>query len=100
TSTGPGTNYAVSVTIADTQTASYPTLFSSPSFSADASNMFDGSSQSSGYGTIYSYLAGYAPNGNILSHTDSVMGTWNFSYDAVDRLKAAAAGGGNPAQYA
>jgi RHS repeat-associated protein len=41
------------------------------------------------YGTIYSYEAGYAPNGNILTHTDSVMGTWNFSYDAVDRLTTA-----------
>jgi len=38
-------------------------------------------------GTIYSYQipqGGYAPNGNLLAHTDSVMGTWNFSYDAVE----------------
>src|SRR5271165_4143728 len=36
--------------------------------------------------------AGYAPNGNILTHADSVMGTWNFSYDAVDRLSTATPG--------
>ena len=30
-----------------------------------------------------------AQNGNILAHADSVMGTWNFTYDAVDRLMTA-----------
>jgi YD repeat-containing protein len=30
----------------------------------------------------------------------SVMGTWNFSYDAVDRLTMAAAGSKAPTQYA
>jgi len=29
---------------------------------------------------------GYAPNGNILQHADSVMGTWNFTYDTLNRL--------------
>ena len=32
-------------------------------------------------GTLYAYqvpAGGYAPNGNILSQTDSVMGTWNL----------------------
>jgi RHS repeat-associated protein len=33
--------------------------------------------------------AAYAQNGNILAHADSVMGTWNFTYDAVDRLMTA-----------
>jgi hypothetical protein len=28
---------------------------------------------------------GYTPNGNILLHYDSVMGAWNFSFDAMDR---------------
>jgi RHS repeat-associated protein len=35
-------------------------------------------------------MVGYSLNGNILIHSDSVMGTWNFSYDVVDRLTAAA----------
>jgi len=43
--------------------------------------------------------AGYAPNGNILAHTDSVMGQWGFSYDAVDRLVTATPGANTPAQY-
>jgi YD repeat-containing protein len=53
-------------------------------------------------GTIYSYQVpsgGYAPNGNILQHKDSVMGTWSFTYDAVDRLSSATPGGSNPTEY-
>jgi hypothetical protein len=99
TGTGTGVNYAVSVAIADTQTSSYPTLFPSASFTANAVNMTGGASVGFGPGTIYSYQVpsgGYAPNGNILQHVDSVMGTWNFSYDAVDRLTSAAAGSNAP----
>jgi YD repeat-containing protein len=59
------------------------------------------SAEASQYGAIYSYEAGYAPNGNILTHTDSVMGTWNFTYDAVDRLSTAQnTVAGNPSTYA
>lgn len=50
-------------------------------------------------GLRHDYEAGYAPNGNILTHTDSVMGTWNFSYDAVDRLTAAAIGSNAPTPF-
>jgi RHS repeat-associated protein len=92
TVTGDGTDYTVSVSITDTQTATYPSLFPSPSFSASGGNMSGGATAGSNYGTIYSYNiqpSGYAPNGNILQHTDSVMGTWNFHYDAVDRLTTA-----------
>jgi RHS repeat-associated protein len=38
---------------------------------------------------IYYYLipnGGYAPNGNILAHSDMIMGDWIFAYDAADRL--------------
>ncbi|MGA8908099.1 MAG: RHS repeat-associated core domain-containing protein, partial [Acidobacteriaceae bacterium] len=42
---------------------------------------------------IYSYTIpppapsqGYAPNGNLLSYTDSVMGAWTFNYDNLNRL--------------
>jgi YD repeat-containing protein len=102
TGSGLGVNYAVSVSIADTQTASYPTLFSSPSFTANAANMSGGAAADASYGTIYSYLVpggGYAPNGNILTHTDSVMGTWSFNYDAVDRLTSAASGSNAPSAF-
>jgi RHS repeat-associated protein len=102
TGTGAGVDYAVSVSIADTQTATYPSLFPSASFTASASSMTGGTAAQSGNGTIYSYLipqGGYAPNGNILAHTDSVMGTWNFSYDAVDRLTSATAGSNAPTVF-
>ncbi|MGA2085123.1 MAG: RHS repeat-associated core domain-containing protein [Terracidiphilus sp.] len=100
--TGTGVDYSVSVSIADTQTSSYPTLFPSASFTAKAVNMTGGASVGFGPGTIYSYQVpsgGYAANGNILQHKDLVMGTWNFTYDAVDRLMTATPGGSNPTEY-
>ena len=36
--------------------------------------------------TVYSYSATYQPNGNLLSYNDSVMGTWTFGYDNLNRL--------------
>jgi hypothetical protein len=54
-------------------------------------------------GVIYSYTVpqagGYAANGNILTHTDSVMGTWSFNYDVVDRLATAASGLNAPSGF-
>ena len=88
-STGASTNYSVSVTANDTLAVQYPNLLTNPSFSAVGDNMAGGANAVSSYGTIYSYAAAYAQNGNILAHADSVMGTWNFSYDAVDRLMTA-----------
>ena len=68
----------------------YNYFLTDPSFIAAAEDMTGGTNaEPSSYGTIYSYQAGYASNGNILTHSDSVMGTWNFSYDAVDRLLTA-----------
>ena len=52
------------------------------------------------YGVIYLYMVpqgGYAPNGNILVHSDSVMGDWQFGYDAMDRLTATAQIAATPA---
>lgn len=40
-------------------------------------------------GTIYSYnvpSGGYDANGNLVSYADSVMGTWTFGYDYLNRL--------------
>ena len=79
--------------------------FAQPSFSVSASGaaMTGGSAGTLTPVTIYSYninpSGGYAPNGNILQHTDSVMGTWNFTYDTVDRLMTATPGGNAPTQY-
>jgi hypothetical protein len=36
---------------------------------------------------LYLYAVGaYSGNGNILSHTDSVTGSWLFGYDTLNRL--------------
>jgi RHS repeat-associated protein len=48
-------------------------------------------------GSLYSYSVpsgGYAGNGNLLQHTDSVTGTWAFGYDTLNRLTAASASSG------
>ena len=96
TSAGAGTDYAVSVSIADTQTANYPTLFAEPSFSASADNLTGGENTASEIGAFYSWQVGsYAPNGNILSLTDSVIGPWSYTYDTLNRLTGAIAGVGN-----
>lgn len=91
TATGSTTNYSVSVS--DTQTASYPSLFPSASFQANANSMTGGKDLTSSFGTVYSYAVptgGYAANGNLLTYIDStVMGTWNFSYDTLGRLASA-----------
>jgi RHS repeat-associated protein len=39
--------------------------------------------------TIYSYAATYDVVGNVISYTDSVMGTMNFTYDTLNRLATA-----------
>jgi RHS repeat-associated protein len=42
-----------------------------------------------GSGTVYNYIVpsgGYSPNGNLLAHSDSVMGDWTFQYDTLNRL--------------
>jgi RHS repeat-associated protein len=82
--TGSTTNWSIQVSV------TYDTAhFSSSSFTASPSGMAGGSDSGATYGAIYSYqvpAGGYAPNGNILQHSDSVMGTWSFGYDAVDRL--------------
>jgi len=52
---------------------------------------------------IYSYsittpggaASGYAPNSNILNYSDSVMGTWSFNYDSLNRLIAGMPAAGN-----
>jgi RHS repeat-associated protein len=99
TSTGAGTNYNVSISFVDSQ----PTLFPNPSFSANPITMSGGAVAGTGYGTIYSNnvpQGGYAPNGNLLAHTDSVMGTWGFGYDTLNRLTSATSGPNAPTSYA
>ena len=50
-------------------------------------------------GTVYSYSAMYDGLGNVTQYQDTVMGTWNFTYDALNRLQSGSAvGGGSGSQ--
>ena len=96
TSKGSAANWSISAVV--TYNSSY---FTKSSYTATASGMSGGSDIGTNAGTIYSYTVNsYASNSNILAHTDSVMGTWSFSYDAVDRLITAQAGSNVPGAYA
>ena len=96
-STGGATNWPITTSVTD-----YSTNYLSSSFSATPLNMSGGINQGTNPGTIYSYAvgsSGYALNSKILAHTDSVMGTWNFSYDPLNRLSTAIAGASVPIAY-
>ena len=79
TSTSSG-YWPISVSVNDTNPN-----FSSASFSATSSGM-----NPAGYTaeTAYSYNLGYDGVNNTTALTDSVMGTWNYSYDTLNRLSA------------
>ena len=51
------------------------------------------------FGVLYYYLippnGGYAPNGDILNVDDSVIGSWGYSYDKLNRLVQAAGTSGS-----
>jgi len=50
-------------------------------------------------GGVYNYTASYDGNGNVTQYTDTVMGSWNFSYDALNRLQSGTAvSGGSGSQ--
>lgn len=97
--TGLATDYSVTATVTDSQKLAYPTYFQVPSFTISAESMAGGEAA----GTLYAYqvpTGGYAPNGNILSQTDSVMGTWNYGYDTLNRLTGTVAGPNVPSTLA
>jgi len=54
--------------------------------------------------TVYSYEVpapgGYDGDSNLIASSDSVMGTWNFSYDTLNRLSTTTAATNAPAPYA
>ena len=86
---GPETNWAVTATATETDTAH----FSTPGFSVSAANM-SGGSNTTGQ-VLYSYsmpnAGSFAPNGNLLNVADSVTGTWTYAYDNLNRLVGASA---------
>jgi RHS repeat-associated protein len=95
--TGTATDYTVSTSVTYDSTD-----FTQPSFMGLAFAMQDGLAADSTVGLIYYYFVpngGYAPNGNILAHSDKITGDWAYAYDAVDRLTSAVAVGNNPTAY-
>jgi len=75
------------------------TQFSTPSYQVTTCNgLTGGANEVVGPATVYSYSipapapkVGYAANGNLLSVTDSAIGSWAYSYDGVNRLLTAQA---------
>lgn len=87
--TGSSTDYAYSL-----QTTSYDTqAFSQPSYSSISGSLDGGANSGTSGATVYQYSipssGGYYPNSNLQAYSDSVMGTWTFSYDTLNRLAGA-----------
>jgi hypothetical protein len=108
----PGTAGAITVTANQTGTTDNglavtlssatdePKFFSSASFSGTSGTLSGGVNGTSTPGTVYNYTigsggaSGYAPNGNLLSYTDSMNGGWSLIYDNVNRASVATATSG------
>jgi RHS repeat-associated protein len=89
---------------AENNPSSYPPALPTQRFEFDASSAAGAGNgdAATNYGSIYSYLipaGGYALNGNILAHSDSVMGDWAFQYDTLNRLTVAAPAINAPSTY-
>lgn len=95
TQTGTSENWAISCSVGDTSGA-----FSTVSFATACNGMSGGTNASPAPppvyspATVYSYTipaGGYAPNSNLLSVSDTVMGNWTYGYDDLNRLISAQA---------
>jgi RHS repeat-associated protein len=79
------TDYPYSLTTTDTSGLSV-----TPSFEG-GSGTLAGSNDAVLYSWSIPASGGYAPNGDVLSVTDTVMGTWSYGYDDMNRLSSATA---------
>jgi YD repeat-containing protein len=100
--TTPPSNYNYSYALSFTPNGSSP--YSTPPFgSSPASGQLDGGQVTGTPSTVYNYsvpTGGYDSAGNLLTYTDAtVMGTWNFTYDKLNRLATATAGTNAPAPF-
>jgi len=105
--TGSSSNYGIQLNLTDTTAANNPTyspaVLPQQGFALDSSSPDGGQSAAASYGMIYSYIipaGGYALNGNIQGHSDSVMGDWAFGYDTLNRLVEGGAAMNAPSTYA
>ena len=85
---GTLSDYSYAVTV-NYDTAS----FGQPSFEVSSPS---GSLANGTGNALYNWVINsYAPDGNVLSMTDSVMGTWSYGYDDLNRLTTASASAGS-----
>jgi len=71
--------------------------FTQASFSASSTS---GSLAGGENAPLYSWaINSYAPNGDVLSMTDSVMGAWTYGYDDMNRLVTGSASAGSMAGF-
>ncbi len=92
TATGTGTGYpfVIQTTSWDSTDFAQPS-FVNPEISGSLDNGVAASTRNTPQ-TIYSFSApsgGYDAAGNLVNYTDSVMGTWSFGYDTLNRLGGA-----------
>lgn len=88
---GTGTDYSYLLMVNYNTSA-----FSSPSFGAsDPSGTLSGGQSTQLYSWSIPTSGGYAGDGNVHSMNDSVMGTWNYGYDDMNRLNGATATAGS-----
>jgi RHS repeat-associated protein len=77
---GSVTDYSYAVTGQSSQ----PSYFGIPSFAGSPGS---GDLAGGTNAALYNWsISSYAPNGDVLGMTDSVMGTWTYAYDDFNRL--------------
>jgi RHS repeat-associated protein len=94
---GNSTDYSYSFNVVYNNSA-----FSSASFAASPSSGSLASGDNTAYPLYNVSVSSYSPTNNVLSMTDSITGTWSFTYDPLNRLATAAvapAVGSNPYPY-
>lgn len=82
---GSETNYGYTLTTTSYDSADFgQSSFMNP---AATGNLSGGQDAASGQTQIvYSYTAGYDNVGNVINYADSVMGSWQFGYNALNEL--------------
>jgi YD repeat-containing protein len=85
---GTVTDYSYAINVSSSESS----VFGEPSFAGSPNS---GTLTGGTNAPLYSWaINSYAPNGDVLSMTDSVMGTWTYSYDDFNRLVSGTATAG------
>lgn len=94
---GPADDFSVLANVTNFNAA----YFSSPSFSVSSTNMSGGAASENTlyYGFTIPEHVGYDVNGNVLSSWDSVMGSWSYGHDNLNRLVSVSATGSGQANF-